>query len=164
MRLIDADHLKKEIRWYFKPTGEFLEDCEKIDFIIDKQRELNILERDIGKEPNLEETVSMYHETRADGTGGFKSKTISEWHCPNCGWFVGELYSGFGRWHIQDDRSYCAGCGQRIDWTLPKAEEKRHYEERKEAEREEWEKKNGIQLDNMNERKRIKYGITKVEE
>lgn len=161
MRLIDAYQLKREIRWYFNPTGQFLTDCKMIDLIIDKQKELNNSERDIGKEPCLEEVKSLWHESRADGTSRFKTSNILEWTCPNCGWFVGELYSGYGKWHIQGEKSYCARCGQHIDWTLPKEAEKRRYEERKRAEREEHEKKHGIKLDNMNERRRIKYGVTK---
>ena len=34
-----------------------------------------------------------------------------------------------------------------------------NLEEERKSDREEWEKKNGCRLDNMNERRRIKYGM-----
>lgn len=125
---------------------------------------VNLLDRDTGKEPILESGSSLVHESRTDGTSGYTTRRWEEWTCPVCGWFVGELYSGHGAWHIQGERSYCAQCGQKIDWTLPKAEEKRRYEERKAKERAEWERKNGCKYDNMNIGKRIRYGITKKED
>lgn len=159
MRYIDADELKRRIRDSFHGSGKWLEDCEKIDGIIDRTKELKPFDRDIGKEPVLEQSTQVWHESYMDGTGAFKQSEILEWRCPNCGWFVGELYSGFGRWHVQSETSYCAECGQKIDWTLPKAEEKRRYEERKAKEREEWLKKNNHPLDNMNESRRRKHGL-----
>jgi len=125
---------------------------------------VNLLDRDTGKEPILESGSTPVHESRTDGTSGYTTRRWKEWTCPVCGWFVGELYSGHGAWHIQGERSYCARCGQKIDWTLPKDEEKRRYEERKSKERAEWERKTGYKYDNMNIRKRIKYGITKKED
>lgn len=122
-------------------------------------RSLQCESTDIGEEPVLEEGVSTYHESRADGTGGFVSKEFLDWKCPRCGWFVGELYSGHGMWHVQGETSYCARCGQKIDWTKPKAEEKTRYEERKAREREEYERQNKIRLDNMFEGRRRKYGV-----
>ena len=116
-----------------------------------------------GEEPILEEGVSTYHESRFDGTSGFVSKEYLDWKCPRCGWFVGELYSSYGMWHVQGETSYCARCGQKIDWTKPKAEEKTRYEERKAREREEFEKRNKIRLDNMFEGRRRKYGVTPPE-
>ena len=50
--------------------------------------------------------------------------------------------------------------GQKIDWSKPKEEEKRRYESEKERQRQEWLDKTGHVLDNMNERRRIKYGVT----
>lgn len=132
---------------------------EKVQSVIDRQEPINLLERDDGKEPILETKTSVYHVSYADESGGFEKRTFTDWMCPTCGWFVGELYSGFGRWHIQGESSYCSKCGQRIDWTKPNEEEKRRYEERKAKDREEWEKKNGHKLDNMNESRRKKYGM-----
>lgn len=130
---------------------------ERVMMIIDAQEGVNMLDRDVGVEPLLENHTSVWHEHRADGHGGFRTSTDLVWKCPKCGWFVGELYSGHGRWHIQQQSSYCARCGQKIDWTKPSDEEKRRYEERKAKEREEWEKKHGVKLDNMYEHLRDKY-------
>ena len=130
---------------------------EKVMMIIDAQKSVNMLDRDIGVEPLLENHTSAWHERHADGHGEFHTRTDLAWTCPKCGWFVGELYCGNGRWHIQQQTSYCARCGQKIDWTKPSDEEKRRYEERKAKEREEWEKKNGVKLDNMYEHLRDKY-------
>jgi len=168
MRFIDAEELKRNIRWNYHPKEGFrpedtLDECAKLDSIIDYTQEINPLDRDIGKEPKLEETVTTYHETRADGKSGFRQSTTTDWHCPNCGYFVGELYSGYGRWHIQGEKSYCSRCGQKIDWELPKAEEKRRYERIRAREREKWLKGNGHMLDNMNEGKRRKYGLLQEE-
>uniref|UniRef100_A0AAU8B7L5 Uncharacterized protein n=1 Tax=Dulem virus 39 TaxID=3145757 RepID=A0AAU8B7L5_9CAUD len=164
MRFIDADELKRHIRWdYNFKVGFQLEDTQdeyaKLDRIIDSMKELKPLERDNGAEPILENHTSILHELHVDGHGEFKNRTTLEWKCPNCGWFVGELYCGFGKWHIQSETSYCAKCGQKIDWTKPKDLEKRRYEENKAKEREDWLKKNGIPLDNMNEGLRRKHGI-----
>lgn len=118
-----------------------------------------LVDRDEGKEPVLETRTSTYHECYADGSGAFRTREFTDWMCPECGWFVGELYSGFGQWHIQGDMSFCARCGQRIDWTKPKDEEKKRYEVRKAQEREAWEKEHKIRLDNMHEGRRRKYGM-----
>lgn len=118
-----------------------------------------LIDRDTGAEPILENKVTTHHEVRADGSGGFKRNEFCDWFCPKCGYFVGELFSGFGRWHIQSETSFCAKCGQRIDWSKPKEEEKRRYEERKRREREEWEKEHQVRLDNMHEYRRKKYGL-----
>ena len=141
------------------PHDWLYEDREKFRAYLESVNGIDLLDRDTGKEPKLKQGSSVYHETKADGTGGFRTSHWEEWVCPTCGWFVGELYSGFGRWHIQGETSYCAKCGQKIDWTLPKEEEKRRYEERKVKEREEWEKRTGHKLDNMNEGRRRKYGM-----
>ena len=160
-RYIDADELKKHIRWDLVHYGSnwTIDDCKVIDKVIDAEQEIKVFDRDNGAEPILETTTSVHHELRSSGHVEFVSKTITEWHCPQCGYFVGELYSGFGKWHIQGETSFCSKCGQRIDWTKPKAEEKSRYEEERKRDREEWEKKNGCRLDNMNERRRIKYGM-----
>ena len=130
---------------------------ERVMMIIDAQKAVDVLDRDNGAEPLLEGHTSAWHEHHADGHGEFHTKTNLDWTCPKCGWFVGELYCGHGRWHIQQTSSYCARCGQKIDWTKPSDEEKRRYEERKAREREEWERKNGCKLDNMYEHLRKKY-------
>ena len=52
---------------------------------------------------------------------------------------------------------------QKIDWTKPKDEEKTRYETRKAEERENFEKANGIRLDNMHESLRRKYGMLNEE-
>lgn len=132
---------------------------QQVMAIIDTYDSVDLLDRDMGKEPVLESKTRVCHVSYADGTGGFESRPYTDWMCPVCGWFVGELYSGHGRWHIQGDVSYCARCGQKIDWTKPEEEEKRRYEERKAKEREEFERKHGIKLDNMFEGRRRKYGM-----
>ena len=132
---------------------------EKVQAIINNVPGVDLSERDEGKEPVLETRTSTMHKINADGTGEFVSRDYTDWMCPVCGWFVGELYSGHGRWHIQGETSYCARCGQRIDWTKPAEEEKMRYEERKKKEREEWEAKHKIPLDNMHEGRRRKYGM-----
>ena len=119
---------------------------------------IDLLDRDTGKEPVLETKSNVMHVSYTNGTSGFKETTFTDWMCPVCGWFVGELYSGFGRWHIQRETSYCARCGQKIDWTKPSDEEKRRYERIKAAKRKEFEQKNGHKLDNMYEGLRRKYG------
>ena len=135
-----------------------------VQAVIDSIPHIDLLERDEGKEPILEEGRSTYHVLREDGTGGFETNEYLAWECPVCGWFVGELYSGHGMWHVQGETSYCARCGQRIDWTKPDEEEKRRYEERKAKEREEYERRHGRRLDNMHEGKRRKYGVVKDEQ
>lgn len=74
---------------------------EKVQSVIDRQEPITLLDRDEGKEPVLETKTSIYHVSYADKSGGFEKSTFTDWMCPTCGWFVGELYSGFGRWHIQ---------------------------------------------------------------
>ena len=118
-----------------------------------------LIDRDTGKEPSLEEKTTTHHVVKADGSGEFQSNHYLAWLCPECGWFVGELYCGFGKWHIQGETSFCARCGQRIDWSKPKDEEKRRYEESKRLEREAFEKEHGQRLDNMYERLRRKHGM-----
>ena len=141
--------------------GLSYDDREKVQNIIERQKDVKVIDRDEGKEPILESKTSIWHESRSDGKSGFRSKNFEDWTCPTCGWSVGELFSGSGTWHVQGEKSYCSRCGQRIDWTLPKAEEKKRYEERRAKEREEHLKENGIPLDNMNEKKRKKYGVMK---
>lgn len=145
------------------PHDWLYEDREKFRAYLESVKGIDLLERDTGKEPLLQDGSSLHHELYEDGTGAFKESRWNEWTCPTCGWFVGELYSGFGRWHIQCETSYCSKCGQKIDWTLPKEEEKRLYEERKAKEREEWEKRTGHRLDNMHEGRRRKYGMLESE-
>lgn len=142
-----------------EPYKSGFEEIKTIDSIIDSEKELKNSERDNGVEPILEEHTSTWHESHSDGTGEFKSRKTLEWKCPNCGWFVGELYCGFGKWHIQGERSYCSKCGQKIDWSKPKTEEKEHYESVKERERAEHLKRTGIKLDNMHENLRQKHGL-----
>lgn len=167
-RFIDANELKKHIRHnllgFGKKDSFSLEQCRAIDAVIDAETEIKVFDRDTGAEPVLEEKTSICHEAHADGHGGFKEVKFLDWMCPQCGWFVGELYCGSGRWHIQGQRSYCSKCGQAIDWSKPKAEEKKRYEETKAKERESYFSNNGIQLDNMNEGKRKKYGMLGAEE
>ena len=162
-KYIDAEELKRHIRWEFMRYGGdpniVLQECEQIDVIIDKETEIKPFERDNGVEPILESKTSTHHERLSDGTGRFVTRQYEDWVCPQCGWFVGELFCGYGKWHIQGETSYCAKCGQKIDWSKPKEEEKRRYEETKAKEREEYYKKNGIRLDNMNENRRKKYGM-----
>ena len=131
---------------------------------IEEMPEVSLLKRDEGMEPILEEGSTVVHESRADGTSGFVSRPYLDWKCPVCGWFVGELYCGHGRWHIQQERSYCSRCGQKIDWTKPLDEEKTRYETRKAEERKEFKKANGIRLDNMHESLRRKYGMLNEED
>ncbi len=131
--------------------------------MIESIPEVSLLKRDEGKEPILEEGSTLVHESRTDGKSGFRSRPYLDWKCPVCGWFVGELYCGQGRWHIQQERSYCSRCGQKIDWTKSSEEEKRRYESRKADEREVFLKENGIPLDNMHESLRRKYGMLKDE-
>ena len=121
--------------------------------------DIDLLDRDKGKEPLLKTGNTVVHSMYADGHGEFEEKHYHDWVCPTCGYFVGELYSGFGKWHIQGDTSYCSRCGQKIDWSLPKEDEKRRYEEQKAKEREELEKRNGTKLDNMYEKRRKQYGM-----
>ncbi len=132
---------------------------EKVQSVIDGIKGVDLLSRDEGKEPVLETKTSVSHVFYADGSDGFESTTFTDWMCPVCGWFVGELFSGFGKWHIQGETSYCARCGQKIDWTKPSEEEKRRYEEQKAKQRKEHERKTGIKLDNMHEGRRRKYGM-----
>ena len=105
---------------------------EHVMLVIDSQPACDLSERDQGKEPILKDHESLVHEYYSDGTGAWRSSKHTDWTCPTCGWFVGELFSGPGRWHIQRETSYCSRCGQRIDWTLPSDEEKKLYEERRE--------------------------------
>jgi len=155
-RYIDAEELKRHIAW---DSGLDYEKRKIINAIIDKQTDIKPFDRDNGAEPILEQKTSTHHESLSDGTGRFVTTSFLDWTCPQCGWFVGELYCGYGIWHVQGEKSYCAKCGQKIDWTKPKAEEKRRYEEEQAKRREEYHKKNGIRLDNMNENKRRKYGM-----
>ena len=152
-KFIDARTLKQDLALELLSWPE----RERVMKIIDAQEGVNMLDRDVGVEPLLENHTSAWHEHHADGHGEFHTSTDLTWKCPKCGWFVGELYCGRGRWHIQQTSSYCARCGQKIDWTKPSDEEKRRYEERKAKEREEWERKNGVKLDNMHEHLRKKY-------
>ena len=131
---------------------------EKIRSFIEQSKEIDLLDRDQGMEPILEDGSSVYHESLSDGTGRMVQKEFLDWKCPICGWFVGELYCGNDRWHVQGEASYCARCGQKIDWTKPSAEEKQRYELRKAAEREQA-KERGYTLDNMYESRRKKYGV-----
>ena len=125
--------------------------------LIDGCRSVDLLERDKGVEPLLEGKSDIVHTDYADGHGETTMKKYLAWTCPKCGWFVGELYCGYGKWHIQQETSYCSRCGQKIDWSKPSEEEKRRYETEKAREREEWEKRTGHKLDNMYESRRKKY-------
>lgn len=146
---------KRTIKQELALSGIDYDTRQKVLQIIDCVKEVDLLDRDTGKEPLLETKTGYSHVSYADGTCGFETNTFTDWVCPTCGWFVGELYSGFGQWHIQGETSYCSRCGQRIDWSLPEKEEKRRYEQRKERERKEREYK----LDNMHRKLREKYGM-----
>ena len=122
-RYINARTLKQDL----VPVLGWLE-RERVMMIIDAQKAVDVIDRDNGAEPLLEGHTSAWHEHHADGHGEFHTKTNLDWICPKCGWFVGELYCGHGMWHIQQTSSYCARCGQKIDWTKPSDEEKRRYE------------------------------------
>ena len=163
-RYIDSDVLKKHICHRFMRLNSEskigLKECKEIYAVIDEEKEIKVFDRDDGAEPILETKTGLHLELHSDGHGEFVQSTYTDWMCPNCGWFVGELYSGFGKWHIQDELSFCSRCGQKIDWSKPKEEEKRRYESEKERQRQEWLDKTGHVLDNMNERRRIKYGVT----
>lgn len=135
------------------------ENRQKVQELVTRLNGVDLLGRDEGKEPVLEEGASLVHCSYTDGTGGFENRPHFDWKCPVCGWFVGELYCGFGKWHIQGETTFCAKCGQKIDWSKPKEEEKRRYEDQKAQEREEFQKKHGLKLDNMNEGRRRKYGM-----
>ncbi len=89
---------------------------EKFRGYIALTEDIELLDRDKGKEPLLKTGSSVVHSMYADGHGEFEEVHYHDWVCPTCGWFVGELYSGFGEWHIQGDTSYCSRCGQKIDW------------------------------------------------
>lgn len=104
---------------------------EHVMLVIDSQPACDLSERDQGKEPILKDHESLVHEYYSDGSGAWKSSKHTDWTCPTCGWFVGELFSGPGHWHVQRETSYCARCGQRIDWTKPSEEEWLLYDERK---------------------------------
>jgi len=132
---------------------------ERVRRLINTRTSVNLLDRDTGKEPILEEGASLVHCSYADGTSGFENHPYFDWKCPVCGWFVGELYCGHGMWHIQGEKTYCSKCGQKIDWSKPSDDEKTKYEERKAQEREKMMKDIGMRLDNMNERRRRKYGM-----
>lgn len=131
---------------------------EHVMLVIDVQPACDLSERDQGKEPILKDHESLMHEYYADGSGAWKSSKRTDWTCPTCGWFVGELISGSGRWHIQRETSYCTRCGQRIDWTKPDAEQWKLYEERKEKERQEWEREHAEML------RKFRHGMPKVQE
>lgn len=152
---IDRRNLLQELAFLSIPY----EQREKVRNLIMSRKSVDLLDRDTGKEPILEEGASLVHCSYADGTGGFESHPYLDWKCPACGWFVGELYCGHGMWHIQQESTYCSRCGQKIDWTKPTDEEKTKYEERKADERERRLKERGQRLDNMNERRRRKYGM-----
>lgn len=154
-KYINARTLKQDLAI----SGLSYETRQMVQRIIDAQKCVDILERDEGMEPLFTERTSVIHYDYADGHGGTGVHRFKDWTCPKCGWFVGELYCGFGKWHIQGERSYCARCGQKIDWTKPSEEEKRRYEGRKAEEREAWRKRTGSALDNMNEFRRKKYGV-----
>ena len=130
---------------------------------IEHAKEVDLSERDTGKEPLLKQGSSLVHSVFADGSGMFDKSKWLEWVCPVCHWFVGELYSGYGRWHVQGETSYCARCGQKIDWTIPREDAKRRYEEYKAKEREQHLKNTGIKLDNMHEGLRQKHGMLNEE-
>lgn len=159
MLMEDGLYVNKRHLLLYMPRDWDYEMRHKFSDYINAFDSINLLDRDTGKEPLIKLGNSVYHCAYADGSGGFESKEYHDWVCPTCGWFVGELYSGHGLWHIQGETSYCARCGQKIDWTIPSDDEKRRYEERKAKEREEWEKKYGTKLDNMSEGKRRKYGM-----
>ena len=160
--MADEYIMKREVMWNLDGGTLTRDDVRRA---LDRCKSVEMLDRDKGKEPLLKSDNGIVgYACKTDGTcEDIKAKDLS-WVCPNCGWFVGELYSGFGQWHIQGDLSYCARCGQKIDWTLPQEEEKRRYEEYRAEERERWEKERQMRLDNMFEGKRRKYGVMPAEE
>ena len=125
-KYINAQELKKELAWLSFHT-------DKIDFktrvfvceVIEKIKPVEMLDRDVGIEPRLEDKTSVIHSDFADGTAETVVKDYKAWTCPKCGKNVGEVYCENGRWHIQREVSYCSSCGQKIDWTKPMEEEKR---------------------------------------
>lgn len=74
---------------------------------------------DPGKPPVWKNGETVFHVSRADGTGGFEKNKWAEWTCPACGWFVGEQY--IPRHHNQQKSNFCSRCGQRIDWANAKS-------------------------------------------
>ena len=121
--------------------------------IVYAQKACDLSERDEGKAPILKEYESLMHEYYSDGTGAWKASKKTSWMCPTCGWFVGELISGPGRWHVQDEKSYCSKCGQRIDWKKPTDEEWRLYEERMAEEQRRIEQEHKELFERMQKRK-----------
>ena len=121
--------------------------------VVYAQEACNMLDRDEGKAPILKESETLMHEYYSDGTGAWKASKKTSWMCPTCGWFVGELISGPGRWHVQGEKSYCSRCGQRIDWKKPTDEEWRLYEERQAEEEKQREKEHAELLKRMQKRK-----------
>lgn len=121
--------------------------------IVYAQKACDLSERDEGKAPILKEYESLMHEYYSDGTGAWKASKKTSWMCPTCGWFVGELISGPGRWHVQGEKSYCSKCGQRIDWKKPTDEEWRLYEERMAEEQRRIEQEHKELFERMQKRK-----------
>lgn len=121
--------------------------------IVYAQKACDLSERDEGKAPIMKEYESLMHEYYSDGTGAWKASKKTSWMCPTCGWFVGELISGPGRWHVQCEKSYCTKCGQRIDWKKPTDEEWRLYEERQAEENRRIEQEHKELLQRMQNRK-----------
>lgn len=74
-----------------------LKECKEIDAVIDEEKEIKVFDRDDGAEPILETKTGLHHELHSDG---------------------------HGKWHIQYELSFCSRCGQKIDWSKPKEEEK----------------------------------------
>jgi len=125
-KYIDAQRLKQELAFAsFNSDKLDFGTREFVNSIIDKIKPVEMLGRDVGIEPRLEDKTSVIHSDFADGTAETVVKDYKAWTCPKCGHSVGEVYCGHGRWHIQKEVSYCSGCGQKIDWTKPMEEEKR---------------------------------------
>jgi len=71
---IDKRILKQEIALGINDY----ETKERVQEIIDRIKEVDLLDRDKGKEPKLETHTSVSHVSYADGSGGFESNTFTK--------------------------------------------------------------------------------------
>ena len=58
---------------------------------------------------------SISHVSYSDGHGEMKSRSITEWRCPVCNWFVGR-HRTTGYDEKKKPCNFCTRCGQKIDW------------------------------------------------
>lgn len=75
-----------------------------------------LIEKATPEKPVFQHRESWVHTDYADGHGETKPQEFADWFCPACGWFVGEQYTPMK--HNQRKSSYCARCGQAIDWEV----------------------------------------------